>query len=588
MLRKTDQFLLPVYKNKSTQRTSEIYPSYTTIDSKILEGYKSLVNYIVDENFIIIDGYIGVDWNEVITTISQLLIEKGKKISIQNIDHCLKSEETIERMISPYLGGDDPIFGKKTSLSLIDYFEHDKLESIRLDSACDIHIIYGCGSSLSGIKGLLLYFDLPKNELQYRMRAKSITNLGYKHPKDSKQMYKHFYFVDWILLNKEKKKLLPSIDIFVDQQRPNIPTWMLGDGLRKTLNKMSLTYFRVRPWFEPGVWGGQWIKNHFDQLNHDVPNYAWSFEMIVPENGLLLENESLLLEVSFDLLLFQEQKNVLGNASKRFQDEFPIRFDFLDTFQGGNLSVQVHPKPDYIKNEFGESFTQDETYYILDSGDDANVYIGFQEDINPAKFKEDLENCYQTKEILEVEKYIQKHPAKKHDLFLIPHGTPHCSGINNMVLEISATPYIYTFKMYDWQRLDLDGKPRPLNINRAFENLDFSRKGNVVPETLISKPIVSDYGDNWKKVQLPTHKDHFYEIYRYEFDVEMEIETLNQCHVLMLVEGTSINLDLKNESHTFNYAETFAIPAATGSYKLINNGNKKAKVIVSFVKEGAC
>ncbi len=588
MLRKTDQFLLPIYKNDSTEKTSEIYPSHNTNDSKILEGYKSLVDYISDEKNIIIDGYIGVDWNEVITNISQLLKEKGKNISIQYMGHCLKSEEKIERMISPYLGGDDPIFGKKTDLKLLDYFEPDKLESIKSGGVCETQIIYGCGSSLAGIKGLLIYFDLPKNELQYRMRSNSITNLGYEHPKDFKQMYKHFYFVDWILLNKEKKKLLPSIDIIVDQQRPNAPTWMLGEGLRKTLKKMSSTYFRVRPWFEPGVWGGQWIKSHFNQLNKDVPNYAWSFEMIVPENGLLLENEGCLLEVSFDLLLYQEQKNVLGNAAKRFQDEFPIRFDFLDTFQGGNLSVQVHPKPDYIKNEFGESFTQDETYYILDAQENPDVYLGFQEDIDPKKFKKALEHSYDTKEVLDVEKYVQKIPAKKHDLFLIPHGTPHCSGINNMVLEISATPYIYTFKMYDWQRLDLDGKPRPLNINRAFENLDFSRKGNVVPKTLISKPIVSSYGDNWKKVQLPTHKDHFYEIFRYEFDDEIEIETLNQCHVLMLVEGTSINLDLRTESHTFNFAETFAIPSAAGSYKLINNGNKKAKVIVSFVKDEAC
>ncbi|MEQ8216783.1 MAG: class I mannose-6-phosphate isomerase [Arenibacter sp.] len=420
------------------------------------------------------------------------------------------------------------------------------------------------------------------------MRAKKVRNLGTTALKDDKQVYKHFYFVDWPILNEEKRKLSPKISWIVDQQRPGEPTWMEGSALRTSLSKMSKSCFRVRPWFEPGVWGGQWIKNHFKGLNQNVPNYAWSFEMIVPENGLLFEDDGKLLEVSFDMLMFQENQNVLGKAANRFKFEFPIRFDFLDTFQGGNLSVQCHPDPEYIKKEFGENFTQDETYYILDSGEDANVYLGFQEGIDPVQFKQDLEYSYKTKQDLDVEKYVMKLPAKKHDLFLIPHGTVHCSGINNMVLEISATPYIFTFKMYDWQRLDLDGNPRPLNIEHAFKNLDFSRKGSVVMDTLVSKPKLEEFGNSWKKIHLPTHEDHFYDIYRYEFNNEVIIENLGQCHILMLVEGSSIELELEDSVREFHYAETFAIPAATESYKLINKGDSSAKVIVSFVKDGAC
>ncbi|MEC3907040.1 class I mannose-6-phosphate isomerase [Tamlana sp. 2201CG12-4] len=588
MKRKTSQYLIPVKKGKGNSSGYDINPVHKVSGGKINTGYESLVDNLVNEQVIILDGYIGVDWQEVVDSLVTIFKRKGRCTYVYDIKDAQKSEEEINTLVSPFLGGDDPIFGHKTSLILKDYFDQEKLDAIDLGHKKDLQIIYGTGASLSNIKGCLVYFDLPKNELQFRMRADAITNLGLRSTKAHKQMYKHFYFVDWVVLNKEKKRLLPQIDIIVDQQRPEIPTWTKGEALRASLSKLSRGYFRVRPWFEPGVWGGQWIKEHIEGLNQEVPNYAWSFEMIVPENGLVFGDDNGLLEVSFDMLMFQDNEHVLGKAAKRFQDEFPIRFDFLDTFDGGNLSVQCHPKPDYIKKEFGENFTQDETYYILDAGEDADVYLGFQEDIDPEAFKKALEHSYKTKEELDVEQYVQKLPAKKHDLFLIPHGTVHCSGINNLVLEISATPYIFTFKMYDWQRMDMDGNPRPLNINRAYDNLNFSRKGQVVQETLISKPYVESSGENWKKIHLPTHVDHFYDIYRYEFDDEVIIETLGQCHVLMLVEGTAVELDLVNDSQTFYYAETFAVSAAANSYKLINKSRKTAKVIVSFVKDEAC
>ncbi|WP_223170352.1 class I mannose-6-phosphate isomerase [Maribacter aquimaris] len=588
MKRKTSQFLIPVEKKEQVDSSYSIYPSFSIESGAINEGYTTLAMELAKSDTLVLDGYVGVDWNEVITSLDAAFQNMGLSTSIQNIDGFLKPEEELKSMIDPFLGGDDPIFGFKTNLELSDYFDKTRMSNV-LDDKVDIKIVYGTGASEMDLDGKLVYFDLPKNELQYRMRANAITNLGFGSPKDHKQMYKHFYFVDWPILNKEKKRLLPNISIIVDQQRPGHPVWMRGRKLRDGLKSMSQSHFRVRPWFEPGVWGGQWMKDRFKELNPDVPNYAWSFEMIVPENGLLFESDGAMLEVSFDMLMFQESENVLGKAAHRFGDEFPIRFDFLDTFQGGNLSVQCHPKPEYIKKEFGENFTQDETYYILDAGEDAEVYLGFQEGIDPNGFKRALEYSYTSKEELDVEKYVQKLPAHKHDLFLIPHGTIHCSGINNMVLEISATPYIFTFKMYDWQRMDLEGNPRPMNIDRAFENLNFDRQGKKVSDTLVAKPMTEASGEGWKKIHLPTHKDHFYDIYRYEFDSKVAIRTNDQCHVLMLVEGESIELEVEgSKTQTFHFAETFAVPASAENYSLVNKGKTKAKVIVSFVKDEAC
>ncbi|SJZ85010.1 Mannose-6-phosphate isomerase, class I [Chitinophaga eiseniae] len=581
-VRRTTQPVLPVTLNNTGEDNYTVFPSFHT-GHPVEEGYASLAAAVKDDNLLIIDGYDGVLWEPFRAALHQALQTYNLPVYWYHAGVCLQTPAAITAMLETYSGTPDAVFGKRYDGSLADFFDPEKLFSIRPDNTPGLHIIYGTGAALTGIKGRTLYIDIPKNEIQYRLRAGSITNIG-----TPTYTYKRCYFADWPVLNKHKQSLLPHIDVIIDGQRPDTITWMRGPQLRAALDVMLRQPFRARPWFEAGVWGGDWMKKHLPGLNTDEVNYAWSFELITPENGIVLEGNGCLLEVTFDMLAFHNNRQLLGNAAQRFGTNFPIRFDFLDTFDGGNLSIQCHPRPAYTLQHFGEDFTQDETYYILDCEPDAQVYLGFQEDIQPAAFRGALEAAINDNVPLPVEKYVQQFTAKKHELYLIPNGTIHASGKNNMVLEISSTPYIFTFKMYDWLRTDLNGRPRPIHLDRAFDNLYFDRKGQTVPDTLISKPQLQKEWASGKKWQLPTHAEHFYTVDRYEFSGEVTIPTNGQCHICMLVEGRQLDVTAGGGAQRFQYAETFVIPAGAGSYTCRYTGEGTAMLVVAYVKDNYC
>ena len=547
-----------------------------------------LADWIEKHSQIKIDGYIGVFWDELIIKLGEELRKRGKNVRFFHSSVAMKDPQTIEKMIAPYLGGDNPLFGTITDKHLVNWFDENKLNSIQPDPEADLNIFIGTGAALSQWKAPLIYIDIPKNEIQFRMRAGAINNLGLDYRKDNQQAYKQLYFVDWIVLNKHKKQCLPLIDLLIDGQREWDELLMIsGNDLREGLHKMSRNFFRVRPWFEPGAWGGQWMKNHIQGLNKEVNNLAWSFELMVLENGLMLESDGYRLEVSFDFLMYSDYQNILGECSETFKYDFPIRFDFLDTFDGDNLSIQCHPRPRYIQEHFNMPFTQDETYYILDCKNSPCVYLGFQDNIVPEEFQYTLERSQQKATKVEIERFVQKHQAKKHDFFLIPNGTIHASGKDCVVLEISSAPYIFTFKMYDWIRMGLDGKPRPLNIQHGMNNLYFERKGEKVIQELICHPYIMKENQECTIEHLPTHKEHFYDVYRYTFKDRIQMNTENTCHVCMIVEGDSVCIETEDGmKQRFNYAETFVIPAAARSYTIINeNPDKRIMLVKAFVKK---
>jgi mannose-6-phosphate isomerase class I len=316
-------------------------------------------------------------------------------------------------------------------------------------------------------------------------------------------------------------------------------------------------------------------------LDKSLSNYAWCFNCVPEENSLILNYGNIKFETPSINLVFFEPVDLLGEAVYgRFGTEFPIRFDYLDTMQGGNLSLQVHPLTEYIQENFGLNYTQDESYYMLDAGDDASVYLGLKDGIDSSAMINDLKNSEANGTVFNDEAYINKWPAKKHDHFLIPGGTIHCSGKNSVVLEISATPYISTSELWDWGRLGMDGKPRPININRGTANIKWDRTTNWVEKNLVNQIVEIESGDGWREERTGLHKREFIETRRHWFTKKVTHQTNDGVNVLTLIEGREIIVESPAGSFDpfiVHYAETFIIPAAIGEYTIKPFGESEGK-----------
>lgn len=531
-----------------------------------------------------VDCYHGVWEKDVLTALTEQVQPDHVFLSSQ----AALDQETVNQMIADHVTN-DRVFGILSHHRMEQFFDSKKLEEMRaqISAAQGLILVFGVGAALLCRPDVLIYADMARWEIQRRFRSGRLANwLNDNYTEDTLRKYKRAFFVDWRVLDRHKRALFSSMDYVLDTNEEKCPKMMTGKAFFAGLREAASRPFRVKPYFDPGVWGGQWMKEVCG-LDRTQPNYAWSFDGVPEENSLLLEVEGIVLEIPAIDLVFTKPRELLGEkVHARFGEEFPIRFDFLDTMGGGNLSLQVHPLTGYIQDTFGMNYTQDESYYILDADetDDTHVYLGCKTGIDRDEFVQALSESQKTG-VFDAEKYVNVIPAKKHDHFLIPAGTIHCSGKNCMVLEISATPYIFTFKLWDWGRLGLDGKPRPIHLEHGKKNIQFDRDTEWVMNNLVNRVELVRQEPGIREERTGLHELEFIETRRHWFSKTVSHETRGSVNVLNLVEGEEAVVESpENRFAPFivHYAETFIIPAAVERYTISPHGPSEGKTIATI------
>jgi hypothetical protein len=537
---------------------------------------------------VVVECYPGLYEDEVLPALERAL---SPALSVRASDGLLAPDD-VEALVARDLG-DHPVFGRLSPLELEAFFDQERLLGLRarVERATGCVIVYGTGAALIHHGDIVVYADLARWEAQLRQRRGEVSNLGAQNRgAPAALQYKRSYFVDWRVCDRLKKKLMGRWDFVLDTHVPNDPRLVTGEAVRDGLALAARRPFRVVPFFDPGPWGGQWMKTVCD-LDRTSANYAWCFDCVPEENSLLLGFGSDRVELPSIDVVFAHPRELLGDAvHARFGTEFPIRFDFLDTMAGGNLSLQVHPLTEYIQERFGMHYTQDESYYLLDAEPGACVYLGLRDGVDPSTMLAELRSAQEGGPPFAAERHVAVWPAKKHDHFLIPAGTVHCSGAGSMVLEISATPYIFTFKLWDWGRMGLDGKPRPISLDHGERVIQWDRVASWTRENLVNRIELVSEGIGWREERTGLAEREFIETRRHWFTREVPHHTRGGVNVLNLVEGEEAILESPTgafDPFVVHYAETFIVPAAVGAYSIRPHGRgegKAAATIRAFVR----
>ncbi|MDT2763724.1 class I mannose-6-phosphate isomerase [Enterococcus asini] len=551
---------------------------------EVVQNYDEIVESLFEENrrVIAIETYPGIDVEPLLSVMKRRVPD----IEIILTDDLFLPAQQIFSIIEPDLTN-DPVFGRFSHRTFVEFLNYERVKVALKKTETDsrVCVIGVCASEIIDFD-CLVYMDISRWELQLGYRKGADNWMAYKESEFSEKLKRAYYF-EWPAGDELRREKLLRSDFYIDMNNEEIPKMVTTESLHKILYQFTKQPFRLVPYFDPGIWGGEWMQKKF-KVGQEKHNLAWSFDGVPEENSILAKIGDIEFEMPAQILVDTFPESLLGKkVYGRFGKDFPIRFDFLDTMNGQNLSLQVHPTLDYAYRHFGAKYTQDESYYILDCEEDATVYLGLKNGVS----KGDLVNALELAQIsgkFTDEDFVNNFEVKKHDHILIPAGTVHSSGKNCVVLEISATPNRFTFKLWDWERVDLDGKPRPISIEHGKQVINEKFNTDFVETEFINDTQIVQTGEGYFEEHTGLHELEAIETRRLNFNVPIKQNTVESVNMLNLVEGDHIRIE--SPTRAFDpfdvyYGETFIISEEIQEYTLIPAGeDTEYKVMKAYIR----
>ena len=552
---------------------------------------------------LLLDGYVGAQFVAPCKQIQEAAA--GKTVKLIDVSKAYKNPAEMVAMLAESLPEDkviDPIllFGKYIHREIESLFDSEKLVVLvqEIQAAkrnADLVVVFGCGSAFSGLRKLgdvAAFLDVNPMEATLRIRARKTRNLGDgENVRPLPRILRRMYYYDYEIMMLHRQNLIDNgaIDFYIDDNMEERLKLLPLPEFKKILQIQLESPFRCTPVYLEGVWGGKFVKN-LRHLPDDMRNCAWVFDLIPNEVSLQIKVGGDTFNIPFSTLFKAEPEKLMGAESvKRFGRVFPIRFNYDDTYNGnGNMSIQVHPARAYNQEHFGEPFQQDESYYCVKTAG-SKTYLGLQDDCDVDEFFRCIDNAEKNHVPFDHDRYVNSFPSEEGDQFLLPGGTIHASGRNQIVLEIgSYTIGSYTFKLYDYLRKDLDGTPRPIHSIHGKNVLVTDRRRSKVDGVLRPKPRTVRSGEGWKEEIVGEHDLIYFSLRRLSFDHCVSDDTEGEkFHTLVLVKGDEVLIYSKKKTtncYHAKYMDMVVIPASMGEYGIINLGKTPCQVTKTLLK----
>lgn len=585
----------------------------TSITSTTVDTAKKLisdVSELLQEHalcVLAIDGFISAPFEQLAGQVSIQASLRGIPVTTLSTDMLWMDSQKLHNKLLRYLPEDkeiDPVllYGRLYKESIEGLMEPEYIHTMHniicnfRQNGCGLLIVHGNGALISDFRSLYdlkLYMDMTQKRTILNIRSGKCGNLGIRERSTYNEMIRHSYYIDFEASFQIRREVIQNdiIQYYLTGDKPDQIQMLSTSGL-KTLFATMLTYpLRCRPVYIEGVWGGYFVKR-LRQLPKEMKNCAWVFDLIPMEVSIVADIKELQLEFPFYLFVQIVGPGLMGaKAAEKFHGYFPIRFNYDDTFHSsGNMSIQVHPGGEYIRENNDELGRQDESYYIVTAGQEAKTYCGFTENADVEEFISNTKLAETKKIGFDHDNYIYSRPSRPGMQFLLPAGTIHASGRNQVILEIgSLTIGSYTYKMYDYLRKDLDGNLRPIHTHHGEKVLDRTRKANWVEENLVQQPRIIRTGDTFQETIVGEHDLLYFSLRNIRFTTKYEDETTDRFHVLVLVEGERcIISSINRPDHFFiqDYLDMVIIPAGFGPYEVINLGEGTVTIHKTLLKDG--
>ena len=560
-----------------------------------------------------LDGYTTANWTVFVNLIARECCLLG--LGFEAIDAnaaTLKSGKEIDAIIDPLLIWDtkiDPtlLYGKVYKGGYQGLMDEARTEAFKKAvpasrQAGKISVVYGYGSLIPELRELYdvkVFFDLTPMKSMLRIRRGEYSNLGKERPGIINRTIRRCYYCDFECAVRNRQELWEN----------NVPDWYVLDNDPQNLQLMPFgTFsdicarlvkypFRAKPCYLEGVWGGSYMKK-LRKLPEEMRNAAWVFDFIPMEVSVVVEAGDEKLDINYCSFVHKEGVNLMGeDCVKKFEGYFPIRFNWDDSYHStGNMSIQCHSGGEYNVKNYNEFGRQDESYYVVVTGHDAKTFIGFRDDADIPQFFRDIEAADTEHRPCDYMKYVSYEESKPGLQVMLPAGTIHSSGRNQVILEIgSLTIGSYTYKMYDYLRLDFDGKQRPIHTRLGEENVRQDRRYSVIhdpesPEYIVQKPRLAASGEGWEEYILGENPQVYFSLRRLEFEKKCEQDTGGKLfHVLTLVDGDAVRVrSVRHPERYFDlqFMDIVCVPADMGRYVIENLGREPVMVHKTCLREG--